>query len=78
MPYYAGIYSSLLMGFGSSLLIYDLNTVQWFNSIYVTSDVPPLEEIKNAFMVSSWSWNWMEPILGQLSFFLLTMQFARN
>lgn len=28
--------------------------------------------------VGSWSWNWMEPPLGTISFFLLCMQFARE
>ena len=27
--------------------------------------------------VGSWSWNWMEPPLGQLSFFLLCLQYSR-
>ncbi|GMI58788.1 hypothetical protein TeGR_g3075, partial [Tetraparma gracilis] len=27
--------------------------------------------------IGSWSWNWMEPPLGQISFFLLALQFAR-
>lgn len=26
----------------------------------------------------SWSWAWMEPLIGQASFMLLTMQFARS
>ena len=26
----------------------------------------------------SWSWNWMEPPLGTISFFLLCVQYARN
>ena len=28
--------------------------------------------------VGSWSWNWMEPPLGTISFFLLCVQFARE
>ena len=31
-----------------------------------------------AMQVGSWAWNWMEPPLGQMSFFLLCMQYARN
>jgi hypothetical protein len=27
--------------------------------------------------VGTWTWNWMEPPLGQLSFFLLTLQLVR-
>lgn len=29
-------------------------------------------------VVGSWAWNWMEPPLGQISFFLLCLQFARS
>ena len=28
--------------------------------------------------MGSFAWNWMEPPLGQVSFFLLCMQYARN
>ena len=29
-------------------------------------------------VVGSWAWNWMEPPLGQISFFLLCLGFARS
>ena len=28
--------------------------------------------------VGSWTWNWMEPPLGTISFFLLCLQYARD
>jgi len=28
--------------------------------------------------VGSWAWGWMEPPLGQISFFLLCLQWARG
>ena len=28
--------------------------------------------------VGSWAWNWMEPALGQLSFFILCVQLSKN
>ena len=28
--------------------------------------------------VGSWTWGWMEPPLGQISFFILCMQFTRD
>lgn len=27
--------------------------------------------------IGAWTWNWMEPLTGTLSFTLLTLQFAR-
>eukprot|EP00984_Skeletonema_dohrnii_P018790 scaffold8859_cov116-Skeletonema_dohrnii-CCMP3373.AAC.8 len=40
--------------------------------------MPPLEDLETMLEVGSASWGWMEPILGQISFFLLCMQFARS
>jgi hypothetical protein len=51
--------------------------VQNFNEHFVTTDVPEAKDLETVFEVGSWSWNWMEPILGQVSFFLLCLQFSR-
>ncbi|CAN0431321.1 unnamed protein product, partial [Ectocarpus fasciculatus] len=40
-------------------------------------DVPEDADLETVLEVGSWSWNWMEPPLGQISFFLLCMQFVR-
>jgi hypothetical protein len=40
-------------------------------------DVPEEKDLETALEVGSWAWNWMEPPLGQISFFLLCLQFAR-
>jgi len=45
--------------------------------MFVTTEVPGQEDLETWLEVGSWAWNWMEPPLGQLSFFLLAMQFAR-
>ena len=44
---------------------------------YVTTDVPDDKDLETALEVGSWTWNWMEPPLGQMSFFLLCLQYAR-
>ena len=44
----------------------------------VTTEVADPEDLETWLEVGSWTWNWMEPPLGQISFFLLAMQFARN
>lgn len=44
----------------------------------VTTEVPPDKDLETWLEVGSWSWGWMEPPLGQLSFFLLCMQLARH
>jgi hypothetical protein len=44
----------------------------------VTTEVPEAEDLETTLEIGSWTWGWMEPPLGQLSFFLLTLQFARS
>mmetsp|Transcript_890 Transcript_890/g.1588 ORF Transcript_890/g.1588 Transcript_890/m.1588 type:complete len:240 (-) Transcript_890:79-798(-) len=77
LPYYAGISTGLVGAFGSIPLCFERNTVAWFNDRFVTTEVPPPEDLETWLEVGSWAWNWMEPPLGQISFFLLALQFAR-
>jgi hypothetical protein len=77
LPYKFGISTALIMGFGSIPMIFELQTALWFNELYVTTDVPEERDLETALEVGSWTWNWMEPPLGQMSFFLLCMQYAR-
>ena len=77
LPYKFGIASALGMGFISIPMIFELQTALWFNEAYVTTDVPDDKDLETALEVGSWTWNWMEPPLGQMSFFLLCMQYAR-
>ena len=77
LPYKTGIFCAMVAGFASIPMIFDINTVMWFNEIYVTSDVPEAKDLETPLEVGSWAWNWMEPPLGQISFFLLCMQYAR-
>merc|ERR1719498_1951380 len=76
-PYRAAIATSVFAGFASFPLCFHLDTVMWFNDAYVTADHAEAKDLETALEVGSWSWNWMEPPLGQLSFFLLTLQYAR-
>ena len=46
----------------------------WFNERYVTADVPPEKDLETWLEVGSWTWNWMEPPLGTISFVLLCVQ----
>ena len=73
-----GIASALIAGFGSIPMCFDLHTTLWFNEGYVTTDVPEAKDLETWLEVGSWSWNWMEPPLGQASFFLLCLQYSRD
>lgn len=77
VPYRLGISVALIAGFGSIPMVFDLGTAQWFNEYFVTTDVPDPEDIETWLEVGSWTWNWMEPPLGQISFMLLCLQYSR-
>merc|ERR1711862_3098 len=76
-PFYLGLSTSVVASCISMPLVFDLNSVKWFNRNYVTADLPEPKDLETFLEVGSWSWNWMEPVLGQISFLLLCMQFAR-
>ena len=65
LPYRVGIAAALVAGFGSIPMCFDLHTVLWFNEQYVTMDVEDAKNLETWLEVGSWSWNWMEPPLGQ-------------
>lgn len=78
LPFYFGVGASVTLGYASIPLVFDLNTVEWFNEKFVTTELPPVQDLETWLEVGSASWGWMEPVLGHMSFFLLTMQFARS
>lgn len=78
LPYKTGMAVSIFAGCVSFPMIFDLSTVQQFNEMFVTTELPPLEDLETYLEVGSASWAWMEPIIGQTSFVLLLLQFARN
>jgi hypothetical protein len=78
LPFYSGFTVAMLAGTISFPMIFHLDTVKWFNELYVTTEVPPPEDLETPLEVGGWAWNWMEPPLGQLSFAILCLQFARG
>ena len=77
VPYRMGIKGSLGFGMACFPLIFHVDTVLWFNELYVTAHVPEAKDLETPLEVGGYSWGWMEPVIGQASFFLLCMQFAR-
>lgn len=78
IPYFVGIGAGMFMAAGSLPMVFDLTTAKWFNELYVTTDVPEAVDLETWLEVGSWTWNWMEPPLGTLSFMLLCLQFTRS
>lgn len=74
MPYKIGVGFFLSAGLLSFPLCFHLETVLTFNDVFVTFEPAGEGELDTWLEVGAWAWNWMEPPLGQLSFFILTMQ----
>ena len=55
-----------------------LSVAQSFNELFVTTDIPEPRDLETWLEVGSWTWGWMEPPLGQISFFILCVQFAKD
>ena len=77
LPYQIGIVTGVSAAVLAIPMVFDLNTTLWFNEAFVTTDVPGKEDLETGLEVGSWSWNWMEPPLGTISFALLCLQFSR-
>lgn len=77
LPQKLGLMTAVTIGLASFPMCFHLDTALYFNEHFVTTDIPESEDLETWLEVGSWTWNWMEPPLGQASFFLLTLQFAR-
>eukprot|EP00976_Prorocentrum_cordatum_P086610 1186572-Prorocentrum_minimum.AAC.2 len=77
LPYSVGITAAVTAAFSSIFLVFDLDTALIFNEKFVTTEVADPEDLETFLEVGAWTWNWMEPPLGQISFFLLCLQFSR-
>jgi hypothetical protein len=78
LPFKIGVLTSLTAGIASFPLCFSETATKWFNDNYVTADVADSKDLETWLEVGSWSWHWMEPPLGQISFLLLCLAFARN
>lgn len=64
LPFQVTIVMCLTAGLASIPLVFHLPTVEYFNEHFVTADHPQPKELETSLEVGSWSWNWMEPVLG--------------
>lgn len=78
LPYQIGIATAITAGFVSLPMVFHYGTAEWFNHYFVTSDMPEPKDLETLLEVGSWTWGWNEPVIGTLSFFLLTFQFSRS
>ena len=73
-----GISTAFIAAWVSIPAVFSLQFAKAFNDLTVTTKVPPASDLDTMLEVGIWTWNWMEPPLGTISFFLLCIQFARD
>jgi len=78
VPYHLMWAVSVGSGVLSIPLVFSKEVGLIFNKYCVTMEVPGGEDLETVLEVGSWTWNWMEPPLGTLSFVLLCFQFGRE
>jgi len=78
LPYQVSIYSALIAGWASLPLVFHEQTAVLFNEYLVHGDALEADVTRTCFNIGTWTWGWMEPQLGTVSFFLLCVQFARE
>ena len=78
IPYKVGLGVSLTAGFVSIPLVFQYDAVLFVHDLFVSAEAPEPQDRESFLEIGSWSWAWMEPVLGQISFLLLTLQFARS
>uniref|UniRef100_A0A7S0UJQ1 Uncharacterized protein n=1 Tax=Pseudo-nitzschia delicatissima TaxID=44447 RepID=A0A7S0UJQ1_9STRA len=78
LPYKVGITLAVVAGVGAIPMVFDISTAMSFNAKFVTMDTPPPSDLDTVLETGAWTWNWMEPLTGTLSFSLLAFQYARQ
>lgn len=79
IPYQIGIAMTWVVGIVVVPIgVFHIDAAMWFNEAYVHSEVPSAEDLDTIFKVGTWTWQWMEPIIGTASFVLLALQLVGN
>jgi hypothetical protein len=77
-PMYTMIGACALGGLLCFPMVYEKHTAELMNYLFVNSDVPEPGEMNNMWDVGSWSWEWMEPLMGTAATAILFVQLARG
>lgn len=65
VPFHAGATLGFVACWASLPLVFDYSTALWFNTAFVTTEVPPAEDLETWLEVGSWTWSWNEPFMGK-------------
>merc|ERR1719221_1282886 len=80
MPYRVGIAAALSAAVASCVMVFYGPIVEAYACQVAGEGLPEGQEDVSAMTVNqvgTWSWSWMEPMIGTASFALLCLQFAR-
>lgn len=80
LPYRIGITLAFLCGSMSYALVFCAPLAEWYGVNVVGEELPEgIESINDMTVnqVGTWTWGWMEPMIGTASFVLLCAQFTR-
>lgn len=80
LPYRIGIAIGVVGAVGSCMMVFHSDIAFWYAKNVVGEHLPEgIETIKGMTtnQVGTWTWSWMEPMIGVASFILLCLQFAR-
>ena len=78
LPYQAIIAGAWALGVVLIPLgVFQKDLAIWFAVEHVGVELPPMSEIDTVWKVGTWTWQWMEPIIGTWSFVLLALQLIR-
>jgi hypothetical protein len=84
-PYRVGISAAFLASVFSTLMVFNQPIAKWY-AVSVAGFVGEAQNLPDGVddvdsmtvnQVGSWTWNWMEPMIGVASFVLLCCQFTR-
>jgi len=80
-PYRVGITGAIIAGIVGTLMVFSKPVAQLYAEMVAGEDLP--EGVKDVSelttnQVGTWTWSWMEPMIGTASFVLLCCQFGRT
>jgi len=80
LPYRVGITAAFLGGIGSAVFVFCPGPAEWYGVNVAGEELPEgVKDIDEMTInqVGTWTWSWMEPMIGTASFVLLCAQFIR-
>lgn len=77
LPYRVGITSAIVCSVAAPLMVFSKPVATWYAVAVVSEELPKNLAEMTINQVGTWTWTWMEPMIGTASFALLCAQFAR-